>query len=53
MKEILLKPKKTIKIALDGSLYIYKALAYANKSKTSEGNKPNAIFNIIAITATA
>jgi hypothetical protein len=26
---------------------------YANKSKTNEGNKPSAIFNTIAITATA
>jgi hypothetical protein len=47
------KPKKTIKIALDGFLYIFKTLVYANKSKINEGYKPKAIFKTIAITATA
>ena len=42
-----------IKIALNGFLCVFKTLAYANKSNSKEGNKPNAIFNTIAITATA
>ena len=45
--------KKTINIALNGFLCVFKNLAYANKSNSKEGNKPNAIFNTIAITATA
>jgi hypothetical protein len=47
------KTKKTIKIAFDGFLYIFKTLAYANKSKTKDGNIPKTIFNTIATTATA
>ena len=42
-----------VHIALNGFLCVFKNLAYANKSNSKEGNKPNAIFNTIAITATA
>jgi hypothetical protein len=42
---------KTVEITLDGFLFNLKV--YASKSKTNDGNKPNAILSTIAITATA
>jgi hypothetical protein len=44
------KYKKTVEITLDGFLILKKVYA---KSKTNDGNKPNAILSTIAITATA
>jgi hypothetical protein len=46
------KYKKTVEITLDGFYLILKKV-YASKSKTNDGNKPNAILSTIAITATA
>jgi hypothetical protein len=42
--------KKTVEITL--TVLILKKV-YASKSKTNDGNKPNAILSTIAITATA
>jgi hypothetical protein len=42
---------KTSKLLL--TVFLFNLKVYASKSKTNDGNKPNAILSTIAITATA
>jgi len=44
--------KKPVKIAFDGFEYKGNVICYANKSSTTDGNNPKAIFNAIDATAT-